>query len=168
MKSLFSLRPKGISSIIFIIDWLSLFLTRIAAVIVVGVTFLILVHVIFRYALRAPLSFTEEISAYGAAAITFLGLAFTLKSGGHVRVEMLYNRFKKKLDPVVGILGLAWAVPLFWSAWVQWFEFFDTGEKGVTLLRVPQWIVFTPILIGCAMLLVQLLVEIVRSKRSNR
>ena len=58
--------------------------------------FMILVEVLTRYILQSPLSIAEEYGSYMLVAITFLGLGYTWKERGHVRVEWVIDVLSPK------------------------------------------------------------------------
>ena len=52
---------------------------------------LVVVDVFMRYVMNQPLMVSDEFSAYMLVALSFLGLAYTWREKGHVRVEVLVN-----------------------------------------------------------------------------
>ena len=59
------------------------------------ITVIIFAQVIFRYVLKAPLSWSEEFATYIFSIETFLGAAMVLRSDKHVRVTALLNTITK-------------------------------------------------------------------------
>ena len=57
---------------------------------------MVLVEVLTRYVLQSPLSIADEMGGYLLVSITFVGLAYTWKEKGHVRVELLINKINPK------------------------------------------------------------------------
>ncbi|MBE0556342.1 MAG: TRAP transporter small permease subunit, partial [Proteobacteria bacterium] len=49
---------------------------------------LVVVDVFMRYVMNRPLMVSDEFSAYMLVALSFLGLAYTWREKGHVRVEI--------------------------------------------------------------------------------
>ena len=60
---------------------------------------MLLVEVLTRYILRSPLSIAEEMGGYLLVSITFMGLAYTWKEKGHVRVTLIFSRLPEKDCP---------------------------------------------------------------------
>ena len=67
---------------------------------------LVVVDVFMRYVLHRPLMVSDEFSAYMLVALSFLGLAYTWRQGGHVRIEVLVTRFFPRLYDWVRLIGL--------------------------------------------------------------
>jgi TRAP-type C4-dicarboxylate transport system permease small subunit len=85
-----------------------------------------------------------EYSGYAMAASSFLALAYTFRSGGHIRVALLRNRFGRpgQLALEIWCLGIASVLSSFlaWylmrATWVSWrFE-----EKSEGAAATPLWI----------------------------
>lgn len=64
----------------------------VTAWIVFGALCLVLAEVVTRYFFNRPLGLADEFGGYALVAITFLGLAYTLKEKAHVRVTMVVDR----------------------------------------------------------------------------
>jgi len=67
---------------------------------------LVVVDVFMRYVMRRPLMVSDEFSAYMLVALSFLGLAYTWRQGGHVRIEILVSRFSRRSYDRVRLAGL--------------------------------------------------------------
>ena len=112
------------------LDALSRYCGYVAAVLVVGIAALILTEVLCRTVLNISLSFAWEYSAYFLAVSIFLAAAFTLRTGGHVRVMLLSQNVPPRtahwLDFVATVAGIVIAGWLAWSlaafAWQSWAD----------------------------------------------
>ena len=61
--------------------------------------------VFMRYYLQAGSIALQESVTYMHALVFLLGAAYTLKHGGHVRVDIFYRRFTPRKQAVVDIIG---------------------------------------------------------------
>jgi TRAP-type C4-dicarboxylate transport system permease small subunit len=149
-----------------VVDRVSALLGGLAAGLIVGTSGLIVFAVVLRYVLSAPFKHTEEISSYLLVAIVFFGLAYTLKEGGHVRVELVMRMFplraRRILARTTAIVGLVFAVELLVGVIAVWQKFYVNQSESYGLLHAPLWIPVTPLVVGAVALLLQLTVEIVR------
>ena len=103
---------------------------------------------------------STEISGLFMAASTFLGLAYTFRDGGHIRVGLIVSRLTGGTRKVVELwccvstallMGyIAWQAVLF--AW-QSFEFDDISPG---LLAIPFWIPQSALAAGLVILTIAL------------
>jgi len=75
----------------------------------------------------------QESVTYMHAAVFMLGAAYTLKRGGHVRVDIMYRRFSPRKRAWVDALGsLLFTLPLMifigWGSWEFVQESWRIGE----------------------------------------
>lgn len=124
--------------------------------------------VIGRGAFNAPVSGVPEMVSMSIVAIVFLQIAQTYRKGRLTRAEALLNalnarapRLRLALELVfaVAAAALVWQIfaaslPLFEKAWAR-----GTYEGTVGDFTAPIWPVKLIILVGCAALLVQLVLS---------
>lgn len=114
---------------------------------------------------RSSLLVTDEIGGYLNAAVVFFGLAYTLRYGGFIRVEAVYDSLGPRLKSLatwlfLGITTLFVSVLLYVSikhvryAYVQ-----DT--RAVSILETPEWIPQSVMIVGLLVLLLQLIAMII-------
>ena len=136
------------------------------AVLIFLLMVMLLIEVLTRYVLNAPLSISEELGGYMLVAITFIGLAYTWKEKGHVRVLLLVSRLPEKIRQWLRLatllLALAFCFPLIKACYdlLQDSLLFEarSGSWLRTRLVYPQ----TVLVIGATLLLFQLLAELVK------
>jgi len=58
-----------------------------------------------RYLFHAGSIATQELVMYLHGSVFMLGIAYTLKEKGHVRVDVLYENFSEKTKAIVEIFG---------------------------------------------------------------
>lgn len=75
-------------------DKIGAVLSGINTVFLAAMAVLIFAQVIFRYVLKSPLSWSEELATYLFSLETFLGAAMVLRSNKHVRVTAVLNLIK--------------------------------------------------------------------------
>jgi TRAP-type C4-dicarboxylate transport system permease small subunit len=67
---------------------------------------LVAVEVFMRYVLHNPAMVADEFSAYMLVALSYLGLAYTWRQGGHVRITLLVSRLPPKVASWIRLLVL--------------------------------------------------------------
>ncbi len=104
---------------------------------------------------------TDEMGAYLNAAIVFLGLAHTLRHGGFIRMEVLYDRLGPRTRRAATwaflLASLLFAGLLTWLAWKHVAYAFSRDTRAISILATPEWIPQSLMLLGLAALVLQLL-----------
>lgn len=77
--------------------------------------------VIARYLFDLGSIALQETVVYLHGIVFMLGIAYTLKNGGHVRVDILYQRFSTRVRAMIDLFGtVAFLLPvagfIFWSS----------------------------------------------------
>jgi TRAP-type C4-dicarboxylate transport system permease small subunit len=137
-----------------------------------GMMVLVALEVFTRYVLSRPLLLADEFSAYMLVALSFLGLAYTWRQRGHVRITILVSRLSKKRAGWIR-LGALIAVFLFVlemdrSAYKMVVYALQMNMKSSTFLMVPLFWPQMPIFIGFVLLTLLILADILRAARKIR
>ena len=74
---------------------------RIIAWLTLGMMVLTCIVVVMRYFLETGSIALQEAVTYMHALVFLMGAAFTLKRGGHVRVDILYQKFSPRTQALV-------------------------------------------------------------------
>jgi TRAP-type C4-dicarboxylate transport system permease small subunit len=94
----------------------------------------------------------EDFAGYALAASTFLGLAYTFREGGHIRVTLLIQRFspvpRKIQEGAILILSLALLSYLSYACCYMVYESYIYEEVSYGYIPVPLWIPQLPVAIG--------------------
>ena len=128
---------------------------------------MLLVEVLTRYILRSPLSIADEMGGYLLVTITFMGLAYTWKEKGHVRVSLLINRLPDKfahlLRFITLILTTVFTLPLIKACYDLISDSLLFESRSGSWLRTPLAYPQIFLLIGAIMLFLQLVAEIIKA-----
>jgi len=104
---------------------------------------------------------TTELSGFFMAAATFLGLAYTFRDGGHIRISLLIGRLggapRKALELWCCVASAALAGYLATSAAFFALESWQFDDISPGLLAIPFWIPQSGMAAGLAILTVALL-----------
>ena len=107
-------------ALVRVLDWpLNLARWIIVAVFagMIAITFL---QVVFRYALTAPLPWSEEAARYCFVWIVFLGAALGLEKGFHLGVDLLVNRiplnWRRQVELASNILLAGFALVVIYAS----------------------------------------------------
>ena len=127
----------------------------------------LLAEVLTRYILRSPLSIADEMGGYLLVSLTFMGLAYTWKEKGHVRVSLLISRLPHKfahlLRFITLILATLFTLPLMKACYDLISDSLLFESRSGSWLRTPLAYPQTILLIGAIMLFLQLVAEIIKA-----
>ncbi|MEP0942039.1 MAG: TRAP transporter small permease subunit [Rhizobiaceae bacterium] len=148
------------------LDAVTMGLNVIGTVLILAIMLLVNADVIGRGAFDAPISGVPEMVSMSIVAIVFLQVAQTFKMGRLTRSDALLNalqsrspRFRAAVELffclaatgiMVQLLNASW--PLFVKSWKR-----NTFEGTIGDFTAPIWPVKLIILIGCTVLIIQLL-----------
>lgn len=113
----------------------------------------------------AGLSFTipsyADFAGFLLAAATFLALAYTLRGGSHIRVNLLIQKLPGKarfvLEVLACLLGAALAGYAAWFAASLVEESYRYGDMSTGIVAIPIWIPQVPMVIGLVILTIAFL-----------
>lgn len=153
-------------ALLALIDRLSAAAAVVAALCLALLALLVLGEVAAVTLFNRSLEVTWEYGAFLMAAAFFLGLPWTLNSGGHVRVQLIQEGLppgvRHAVDLAATLVALAVAgfltVALFKLAWSSWIDGSRTFTVTATPLVVPQGIVT----LGAALMALQLFARAIR------
>jgi TRAP-type C4-dicarboxylate transport system permease small subunit len=107
------------------------------------VSFYITIDVIGRKFVGRSTAVTDEMGGYALAFGSMWALAWTLRSGGHVRIDVVLPKLPPLLRNVLDYLAMAvmivFAAVVATYAWTLAWESFDTDARAMSFLRTPLW-----------------------------
>lgn len=137
----------------------------ISAAAVVFIMMLITCDVILRFFFRSPIPGTYEIVGFVGSVVIAFSLPYTTIQKGHIAVEFLAQRLPWLARVILNVVNSSAALVLF--AVVSWESLSyaqglkASGEVSATL-QMPTYPFIYGVALGCAMLCVVLLVELIR------
>jgi TRAP-type C4-dicarboxylate transport system permease small subunit len=116
--------------------------------------------VLGRYLLNRPVAGTLELSEFALALLVFLGLGATGLSGNQVVVDIVSERFPRRLraisDACNALLGIGFWAVIAWRTVIQAHEVASKGEVS-TILAVPVYPFVYAVACGSVVMAVALL-----------
>ncbi len=128
---------------------------------------LIVFEVIMRYIVHQPPMVADEFSAYLLVALAYIGMGYTWRTGGHVRINILTQKLPSRASSWLRFVGILLAL-IFTYIMVQMsFEMtlysFARNLKSSTWILTPlRWPHLT-VFIGFALMFLTLLADLVRA-----
>ncbi|MBC2713173.1 MAG: TRAP transporter small permease [Desulfosarcina sp.] len=142
------------------IDSLSNWASRVSAVVLGLMTILILVEITLWNLLEKTTLIADEYSAYGLAAIIFLGAGYCLKERGHIRITLVLGFLPSRLSRVITFIATGTTTAFMGYLWWYLLKMVQATIRyhstSGTLTNTPLWIPQTIMLIGAACFFLQL------------
>jgi len=161
-----------------------LFLTRICHKLAatcngIGVSFLALVmllivlNIVMRF-VQKPIPGTVELVSFMQVVLIFLAVAHTQVQKGHVAIDMLVERFPRRvqaaLDGMTNFLGLCFFGLISWQTVIQAERLRVAGQESTTL-NIPfypfLWVVAVGSALLCLVFVIDLLYPLTRGGRNQ-
>ena len=132
---------KPLKRIIFFLSALGLWISGIAVLFMI---LLITVEVVGRRVLNFSTLIADEFSGYLLVVITFMGAAYTLKTGDFTRMELVYNQFKGRgrwiIDLVFNLVSLVFLIILDYWLWVHIISNYRSDMASISILQTPLYL----------------------------
>lgn len=144
-----------------------------AGIFLVAIAVLITAQIVARL-IGQQIPSADEFAGYCLAASSFLGLAYSFRSGSHIRVTLLAERLGAKAQRVLLLLVLLFSVVMiaiwaFNSLSLVW-ESYEFKEVSTGILKYPLWIPQLSMGVGVSLFCLAVLedlVNVLRGKEPN-
>lgn len=122
-------------------------LGRISSVLFLLLTLNVVYDVVMRYAFNDVSIAFQELEWHLFSAVFLLGVPYAIRTSGHVRVDIFYERFTPRTQAIIDIVGvLVWLLPF--SLLVAWYgidfayQSYDMGETSGDPGGLPyRWVI---------------------------
>jgi len=145
-----------------------------AGLAVLAIVALITYDVAMRFFFEEPQLFVDEVASFLELFVIFGGLAYTFRTGGHVRVDLVTGRLPGRTRTwlrVTGlVLGVVFLAVVIWTTAQSALTAYRYGRVSAVMLY-PLWAPMALIPLGLALLAAVMLVALaahVRALRSSR
>ncbi len=159
-----------VSGIVSFIEGMAHWSALLCASLIVFMALLVTYEVVLRYVFRKAPMIADEFSAYILVTLVFIGLAYTMQTKTHVRVEAVTNLLPPKVRNWVRLFTLlvflAYAIVLLPQGWALVLRSRKWGLVSETHLLTPEWIPQLVVPLGLALLILYLLLEVARAVRT--
>jgi TRAP-type mannitol/chloroaromatic compound transport system permease small subunit len=143
---------------------------------IVPMTLAVTYEVIARYAFNAPTRWSYEVGYMLYGAQFMLAAAYTLLKGGHIRTDVLYERWSPRTRATVdAVCYVLFFFPgmlcILYAGAVEARQAWDIGERtGLRIagVGVPMYALKAVIPLTAALLVLQGLAEVIRCGRTMR
>lgn len=145
-----------------IFDRLNDLMAILAAVIIILVMLAVASEVTLRFFFDRVTTWVPEFSEYSLLFMTFLGAAWVLRRGRHVRMDVVLNLLNPKTQAFINFItsilcALVCIVITWYGALVTW-DYYQAGYYFSTPLETPKFIILVIIPVGSSTFLIQFLI----------
>jgi len=128
---------------------------------------LISADVIGRAGFNSPLPGVPEIVRFSIVGMVWLQMAYTLRSGNHLRTTLFLGRMPSLAQRAVLIANSLVGVGLFmmiaWLGWIEMAKSFEIGAfEGEHPVRIPVWPVWAILVGGAVLTAIQFVLDAAR------
>lgn len=133
------------------------------------VVLLVSFDVLMRYFFNHPQIFVDELASFLQVFITFGGLAYTFRTGGHVRVDLVISHVgptaRAWLRVITLGLGVAFLVVVIWVTAQSAVTAYRFGRVSV-VMQYPIWVPMLFIPSGLALMAIAMAANLMRQVRA--
>jgi TRAP-type C4-dicarboxylate transport system permease small subunit len=145
--------------------------STLAGLAVLVIVALITYDVLLRYFLNQPQLFVDELASFLQILVIFGGLAYTFRTGGHVRVDLVTARLPPRarawLRAIGLVVSLAFLGIVIWTTSQSALTAYRYGRVS-TVMLYPLWAPMLLIPLGLALLAGVMLAALVAQLRALR
>ena len=121
---------------------LTLWLARVAAVIMAFLALMTFSDVLARYLFNRPFSFSVETAELSMGLLVYFGMGLTTHENGHVRVDALTlklgERARAVVDVFTSLVSLVFLAVLVWRLWLRALVLYEKHDVS-QVLNLPFW-----------------------------
>jgi C4-dicarboxylate transporter, DctQ subunit len=133
-----------------------------------AIVLLISYDVSMRYFFNEPQVFVDEVASFLEVLVIFGGAAYTFRTGGHVRVDLVTGRLRPAarawLRLVTLLLGVVFLAIVLWVTAQSALTAYRYGRVSAVMLY-PLWLPMAVIPAGLALMALAMLARFVRQAR---
>jgi C4-dicarboxylate transporter, DctQ subunit len=165
------MEKTGLESFYRILKKVNTFCAFVAGLVLLFITLSIFVDVVLRYFFSSPTIWVTEVSTYLFLYLIFLGTAYALQQGTHIRVTFLLEHLNLKLKRIISIFtslfAMIFTAVLLWQSSLMTWSAFSQHWTSPTMLNAPMTYVYVAMVIGSLMLLVTFFCQMVLEFKSG-
>ena len=127
-------------------------------------------EVISRYVLDSPTIWAYEVGYILTGSHFLLGMAYTLKKGEHIRIDVFSAAFSQRTRAIIDLVSYAVILPLMLWLTYALFGHLATGylrneHSGQSAMNLPVWPFRIVFLVAFALFALQILAEVLKTLR---
>ena len=130
-------------------------------------------EVFARYLFDSPTIWAYEVGYMLTGSHFLLGLAFTLRAGEHIRIDIFSGKFTARTRALIDLAGYAVLLPMLVWLTLALSRYFSNGyasneKSGQSAFNMPVWPFRLVFFVAFLLLTLQVLAEVIKLVRSLR
>jgi C4-dicarboxylate transporter, DctQ subunit len=138
-------------------------LSLLGGCVILALVFLAVTNILGRWLLNWPVSGYIDWVEQSMAFMAFMGLSFTQRDGGHIRMDMLVaqlrGRYLWAVELFSTLLMFVLTLLLCWGSWIHFKRAFDLGDTSIDI-GLPTWPAKLVVPVAMAILALRLLLQV--------
>lgn len=144
------------------------FLAIIGGATLLGLMLITVYAVIMRYVFNAPVLWALDFARVGLVIVTFAGLAYCGRTGGHIAVDFIGTFAPPSVlrvsDTIIRLICAVLIGMMAWQGFEQGLDALEMGE-GTNEVEIPLFPFFLVVAFGCAAYAIVLIAQALRAAR---
>ncbi|MBV1897284.1 MAG: TRAP transporter small permease [Rhodobacteraceae bacterium] len=122
-----------------------------------AIMMIVVVDVIMRYVLSAPLSWSYDlIGLYLVVAVFFFSLSDTMHHHGHISIDLFQHMIPHRLRHALLSVGYLFSTVIVamigWQAWLRFMIAYSADDRIAAVVPWPTWIAYSIVTLGSLVL----------------
>lgn len=127
-------------------------------------------EVFARYVMGTPTIWAYEIGYFLTGTHFLLGMAFTLRSDEHIRIDIFSGHFSQRTRAIIDLAGYTITLPLMtWISYALWLHlaqgYLRNERSGQSAMNMPVWPFRIVFFVAFTLLALQILAEVIKAVR---
>lgn len=118
-----------------------------------------------------PLEITSSLPQFFMIYVVFLGSAYCLQQGGHIRIEIILDKLNNHYRRIFNFIGYSISAlfigVLLWKGVILTLRSYAAGWQTFTTIQVPIAFINAAIPLGSILMLLALLIVLIQQNKAN-
>lgn len=151
-----------------LVDYMNFAMKHLLNLILAVLTTAVFAQVIFRFVIKQPLAWTEELAVYSLVWLTFLGAAYAMSLKAHIGVEFFMDLFPLWARQILFVIATIVSIVFYVIMIVQGYSLAQQGMAQLSpVLRIPMGWIYSVIPLSGFFLIVNVLASFAKELKNG-
>lgn len=132
---------------------------------------ILFIQIILRFVFGSPLSWVEELARVIFIWVSWLGISLGQRHGEHIKVTMVTDRIKGKMQTIVlllaDIISLAILAVFAYQGIILLEKILIMGTV-TPALNIPRWVIYASVPFSCFVMSLRLIADMIQNVKGFR